>query len=102
MFLVEVKEKDLSKRVPIGFGMDVRHRDDLAELQRRTGMKVFYIVREVHEQKRREFKSWKIISLDKYIYETVSAATVEGGKGMRNQYSSNPTTVCSVVNFKEL
>lgn len=100
--LIEVKEKDRSKRSPVGFGMDIRRRDDLALLQEKTGLRVFYIVREVKDQTAREFAGWHIISLNNYISATDGSRSIEGGTGMRSSYSSNPTSVCPIKNFKEL
>ena len=100
--LIEVKEKDRSKRHPVGFGMDIRRRDHLALLQEKTGLRVFYIVREVKDQTAREFAGWHIIPLNKYIAATDGSRAIEGGTGMRSAYSSNPTSVCPVENFQEL
>jgi len=100
--LVEVKEKDRSKRPPIGFGMDIRRRDDLALLQQKTGLGVFYIVREVKDQSAREFVGWHIIPLNKYITATDGSRAIEGGTGMRSRYSSNPTSVCPSEYFQAL
>jgi len=102
MVLAEIKEKDLSKRTPIGFGMDVRRRDSLLKMQRLTGLPLWYIVREVNNQSDREFVGWHGVSLDRFARETKHAAVVEGGEGMRHAGSSNLTVVCGVEHFRPL
>ena len=102
IFLIEVKEKDLSKWPPIGFGMDIRRRDDLLTLQQKTGYPVWYIVREVNNQRERHFVQWRVIKLDNYAQATTGLSEIEGGSGMRHFSSSNPTSVCPVKHFTSL
>jgi len=102
MILVKIKEKDRSKRSPIGFGMDVKRRDSLMAMQRLTGLPLWYLVREVNNQSDREFVGWHGISIDRFAHKTQHAAIVEGGTGMRHARSSNPTVVCGIEHFQPL
>lgn len=102
MVLAEIKEKDRSKRNPVGFGMDVKRRDNLLKMQHLTGLPIWYVVREVNNQSDREFVGWHGISLDRFANETKHAVIVEGGTGMRHARSSNPTVVCAIEHFQPL
>lgn len=98
--ILEVKEKDISKREPKGFGMDIPRMDDLLELQSKTGMKAFYIVREVADQREREFLRWRSISLNTFSQNL--GRTIQGGSGMGFESGKYPTKVCPEEFFKRI
>jgi len=100
--LLEIKEKDISKRDPKGFGMDLRRISSLSQLSEAFNAKAFYVVRQVNNQTDRKFISWKIISLEKFKEKIASSPIVNGGTGMRSESSINPTAVCEYEYFKEL
>jgi len=100
-FMIEVKEKDRSKRAPIGFGMDDRRIKSLGRLQQLTGMSYWYIVREIDNQHSRNLTGWHSIGLNKFIQQTAAQKKIEGGTGMRSYGSSNPTRVCPLENFSK-
>jgi len=100
--LIEIKEKDKSKRPPVGFGMDCRRINSLLEIQNKTGIPYFYVVREVHDQSTRKFKGWKVISMSKFSKSVGSNKIIEGGTGMRSKNSKNPTKVSDYNNFNDL
>ncbi|MBJ9948532.1 hypothetical protein I5729_05330 [Acinetobacter bereziniae] len=99
--LLEVKEKDKSKRPPQGFGMDVERIADLSKLKSSTGLPIYYIVREVDNQKDRNFLSWKIIELDNFK-KNLSQSTIQGGSGMGFENGQYPTQICPYEHFKDL
>lgn len=96
----EIKEKDLSKREPKGFGMDTARIEALEHLMNVTGVEVFYIVKQIDNQDVRRFLKWRIISMHKFI-ENLPDWSVEGGTGMRAETTSNPTKICSEEHFLE-
>jgi len=99
---IEVKEKDISKRSPQGFGMDVPRIEDIAKIQDATGRKYVYVVRDINNQKDRALIGWKYISLDDFIDDTKDRPSIEGGHGMRGKGTKNPTKVCGYKRFKDL
>lgn len=99
--LLEVKEKDKSKRPPQGFGMDVERIADLSKLKSSTGLPIYYIVRQIDNQKDRNFLSWKIIELDKFK-KKLSQSTIQGGSGMGFENGQYPTQICPFEHFKDL
>jgi len=100
--LLEIKEKDVSKRDPKGFGMDLRRIDSLSMLSDTFSTKVFYVVRHVNNQTQRQFVNWMIIDLEKFKSQIAYSPTVEGGTGMRSTSSKNPTRVCRLEHFQLL
>ena len=100
--LLEVKEKDVSKREPRGFGMDLRRVDSLSTLGDAFSARVFYVVRHVNNQTDREFLNWMIIDLDQFKSQIAYSPTVAGGTGMRSTSSHNPTKVCKFEHFRIL
>jgi len=97
--LCEVKEKDLSKRPPQGFGMDLHRIDDITHFSAETGLPSLYVVRHVDNQIDRKFVEWKMISMEDFCRHTESSRVIEGGHGMRSEWSRNPTRVCSYRHF---
>ncbi|MGJ8596779.1 hypothetical protein [Sulfitobacter sp.] len=95
--ILEVKEKDPSKGGRPGFGMDVPRIEDFIEMQSKTGMRVFYIVREITDQKSRKFLRWRSIKLDTFISHL--GGTIQGGTGMGPKNDKNPTKICPVQHF---
>lgn len=89
----EVKEKDLSKTAPIGFGMDVLRIDFFTTFTNITGIEVYYIVKQINNQIDRKVIAWRAIKMGNFIANAESTV-VEGGTGMRSQFSSNPTKIC--------
>lgn len=92
-FFLEVKEKDLSKRPPIGFGMDIPRIRFFHSLKTIVGIETFYIIKQINDQISREFVNWRVISMTDFI-KNCYRQPVEGGSGMRSIYSSNPTLIC--------
>ena len=100
--LLEIKEKDISKRDPRGFGMDLRRVESLSILSAAFSAKAFYVVRHVNNQTQRQFVDWRIIDLEQFKSQIAYSPTVEGGTGMRSASSHNPTRVCRFEYFKLL
>ena len=100
--LLEIKEKDISKREPRGFGMDLRRINSLSKLSEVFKAESYYVVRHINNQVQRQFVDWRIISLKKFKDEIKNSPVVEGGTGMRSSSSSNPTKVCRFALFKQL
>ena len=100
--LLEIKEKDVSKRDPKGFGMDLRRVDSLSILSDTFSTRVFYVVRHVNNQTERQFVNWMIIELEKFKSQIAHSPTKEGGTGMRSTSSQNPTKVCRLEHFQLL
>lgn len=99
---LEIKEKDMSKKPPRGFGMDTGRIETLIRLQALTGIDYYYVVREVFDQNEREFKQWHIISMTKFVNVVQGLKEITGGTGMRSSTSHNPTKVCPIEYFKYL
>ena len=97
--LLEIKEKDISKRDPRGFGMDLRRVESLSILSAAFSAKAFYVVRHVNNQTQRQFVDWRIIDLEQFKSQIAYSPTVEGGTGMRSASSHNPTRVCRFEYF---
>jgi len=101
IILFEVKEKDLSKRPPVGFGMDIERIKSFKKIMAYTGMQVYYIVKQVADQSKREFISWRSINMTSFI-GNIGEEAIEGGTGMRSASSSNPTKICPEEFFRKL
>ncbi|HDU8435161.1 TPA: hypothetical protein RG027_003049 [Acinetobacter baumannii] len=99
--LLEIKEKDKSKRPPQGFGMDVERITDLSKLKSSIGLPIYYIVRHIDNQKDRNFLSWKIIELDNFK-KNLAKSTIQGGSGMGFENGQYPTQICPYEYFKDL
>lgn len=99
--ILEIKEKDLSKRHPQGFGMDVPRIEDLSLLTNKTNLPVFYIVRQVNNQIDRNFISWKCINLSNFK-KNLPEHTIQGGSGMGFENGSYETKICPYDYFKDL
>ena len=103
--MLEVKEKDLSKREPRGFGMDIRRIRHMRKLSRFLELPFLYVVRQVNNQTERLHMGWHYIEIEDFHANTKDLAPIEGGFGMRSVHSSNPTKVCPFEhfnNFEEL
>lgn len=92
--LIEIKEKDKSKKPPQGFGMDTGRIESLQKISHHTTWPCYYIVKEINNQQQRQFIAWHWINLCQFIAATANVDTIEGGTGMRSLQSSNPTKVC--------
>lgn len=99
--LIEVKEKDVAKKKK-GFGLDTPRIKDFDRILKATGLPYFLIVREVDNQTDRNFLGWKYINITDFIEDVKDEAEVEGGTGMRSEYSSNPTLICSYEKFQDI
>ena len=97
----EIKEKDLSKKPPVGFGMDVRRIENIEKLSNSFGVNYLYLVRQVNNQNDRVFEDWLYISIEDFVKYTRQNNTIEGGAGMSN-LGSNPTLVCELKRFKKI
>ena len=102
LVLLEIKEKDLSKRHPVGFGMDVRRIEQLKNICRRTSLRLQLIVRQVKNQTTREFLDYQRIDFQDFYQHTSGTKEIEGGHGMRSESSSNPTQICPVEYFETI
>lgn len=100
MTLLEIKEKDVSKREPRGFGMDVRRIDSLTLMERTFKSPAVYVVRHINNQKERVFKEWVYIRMAEFRKKVEGNAVIQGGHGMRATNSVNPTLVCDYRYFK--
>ena len=99
--MLEVKEKDLSKREPRGFGMDIRRISHMRKLSRFLELPYLYVVRQVNNQTKRLHMGWHYIEIEDFHTNTKDLAPIEGGFGMRSVHSSNPTKVCPFKHFKD-
>jgi hypothetical protein len=100
--LLEIKEKDISKKKPKGFGMDLRRIDSLNKLTQVFESRTCYVVRHVSDQKKREFIDWRLIDFEDFKKNIEDSPVVTGGTGMRGTNSYNPTKVCAFEYFKKL
>jgi hypothetical protein len=100
IFFLEIKEKDLSKNNC--FGMDQRRIVNSDILERESGCISIYIVREVWEQNKRDFKAWHWIYMSEFHVQAFNRNAVEGGVGMRQSNTNNSTRLCSFDYFKPL
>ena len=96
MNFLEVKEKDLARNG--SFGMDVHRINELVMLSNVTQTPVYYIVKQINNQTDREFIAWRSIEIHSFN-ENAARHTVNGGFGMRNENSSNPTRLCLEEHF---
>jgi predicted DNA-binding protein len=101
-YIIEVKEKDLSKRPPRGFGMDIPRINSLKTLSEKLGYKSIYVVREVVDQNTRILKDWHWIYMDDFNRAVEKIESIRGGTGIRSVNSINHTKVCPLVEFKKL
>lgn len=97
---LEVKEKDLSKNDPQGFGMDTRRITEISNISQKTGVKYFYIVRIINNQAERKFIEW--LFADMVDFAENLGDIIPGGSGMRKEGTYNPTRICPYVVFKKL
>ena len=86
----EVKEKDLSKTHPVGFGIDVRRLQDCLKIaEDLEDVKYIYIVRQVNNQTDRNFVAWRYIDFTDFNIYTDRTKIKEGGAGMNTLSSGN-------------
>ena len=97
---VEIKEKDLSKRPPVGFGMDTRRISQISRICRRTSTDMDLVVRHISDQDERNLIGYKRIDFHDFYRLTKNRLEIEGGHGMRSKNSSNPTKICPIENFQ--
>jgi len=102
IFLCEIKEKDLSKRPPRGFGMDLHRINDILHISTKSNLPYHYIVRHINNQVDREFIEWKCIPIETFYKITNTSKIIQGGHGMRSINSNNPTKVCPYEKFYDL
>ena len=99
---LEVKEKDLSKTEPRGFGIDIQRLKDCLNLANDSRINYFYIVRQIDDQESRKFLSWKYIDFKEFDM-VAPKKTVEGGQGMNTVIGAdNPTRIVPLASFKNL
>ena len=98
---IEIKEKDLPKSKK-GFGLDVPRIEDMDRIQKHSKIPYQLVVRHINNQKDRELVGWKWISILDFIKDVKGTDAVEGGTGMRSSYSSNPTLICNLNQFRNL
>ncbi|MEB6666335.1 hypothetical protein MXM33_04750 [Acinetobacter vivianii] len=101
LVFIEIKEKDRSKRHPQGFGMDIGRINDLLNLEKITGWPAYYLVRQVNDQKARNFIGWKMISMQKFS-KNLASSVIQGGTGMGFENGQYPTRICPFNMFKPL
>jgi hypothetical protein len=94
----EIKEKDLSKKYPIGFGMDTRRVNNIVDIKKTYNCDYFYIVKQVDNQEERKFLKWHYIEINNFVKETQNNEEIEGGAGMSN-IGKNLTLVCELKHF---
>jgi len=97
--LLEIKEKDVSKREPVGFGMDVRRIKQLKGICRRTSMPLEVVIRQIKDQTSRDFMQYMRIDFYDFYKQTNNTPEIEGGHGMRSEKSRNPTQICPFMHF---
>ncbi|WP_412471223.1 hypothetical protein [Halobacteriovorax sp. RT-2-4] len=97
--LIEIKEKDLPKVNRKGFGLDTPRIRDFQQIEKLTGLNYRLFVRHVNNQKDRKLLNWLCIAISDFVEDVVGESEVEGGTGMRSQYSKNPTKICSFEKF---
>jgi hypothetical protein len=98
LVFLEVKEKDLSKTEPIGFGMDVNRIKDLELLSLKSNIPCKYIVRQVNNQVERGFINWRYIDIHDFI-KHLGANEIQGGFGMGFEEGKYPTKICPEYMF---
>ncbi|VTR47990.1 hypothetical protein [Sphingobacterium thalpophilum] len=98
-YLLEVKEKDLCKREPKGFGMDIERIGFFGDLKRQIGMETYYFIKQIKDQRTREFLQWRYITMTDF-FKYCLKENVEGGIGMRSENSKNYTWICPENHFK--
>lgn len=99
IYFIEVKEKDLSKKHPIGFGMDIPRIAFFQDLLNQTGIETYYFVKQIDNQTDRRFVDWRVISVSNFVRDCEKQLIV-GGTGMRSTASINPTRICLDRYFK--
>jgi hypothetical protein len=100
----EVKEKDLSKTNPIGFGIDVQRLEDCLKISQVMKVKYTYIVRQVDNQTERNFISWRYIDFENFEKNTDKSKIKQGGTGMNTGGSmhDNPTLLVEEKHFGKI
>lgn len=98
LVFLEIKEKDLSKTPPVGFGMDVARIVALESISLKTGVDFHYVVREINNQKNREFVNWRYIEIKKFK-EMLGSSIFQGGSGMGFENGEYPTQICPQEHF---
>ncbi|MBI34189.1 MAG: hypothetical protein CMP67_02370 [Flavobacteriales bacterium] len=96
---LEIKEKDLSKRKPNGFGMDTRRLESMTSFANPLHIPYFYIVREIDNQKDRNFINWHYIDVNYFADLVTEYKTINGGTGMAVLGKNHPTKVCPKEKF---
>ena len=101
--LYEVKEKDLSKTKPVGFGIDVQRYHDCLGISLKTGLPYYYMVRHVDNQQERNFIGWKYISFAEFDAKMDPGDIKNGRTGMNTAGDgNNPTFMLGREFFHEL
>lgn len=95
--IYEIKEKDLSKTPPFGFGMDLRRAEDLTALSISTGIPAIYVVKHIENQITRKCTGWKWIRMDDFM--KFSSPAHHGGIGMATVISKRPETLVAPEKF---
>ncbi|MBR7745605.1 hypothetical protein [Undibacterium baiyunense] len=100
---IEVKEKDLSKTPPVGFGLDVPRFKCMKILKDLSYPKTdyAYVVKQISDQTKREFVDWLCISLTKFD-SNKEEKVVQGRPGMRAKNTPSPVYICQKQHFQQL
>jgi hypothetical protein len=98
LLMIEVKEKDISKGMVKGFGMDIHRIEALRILNEKTGVPIYYVVRRVADQTNREFMEWRVIDIQDFV-KNMNRKPITGGTGMRAADTYNPTYLCDINYF---
>lgn len=108
--IYEIKEKDPSKKNTntknvVGFGMDIdRINDYKTFIEWFPAFDFRYLVREIDNQKNRNFVNWRSIDMKKFIdIATFDPEGKSGGKGMLPGAVGSsyvPTSICPLKEFK--
>ena len=99
--LIEIKEKDLAKKI-VGFGLDVPRLDDMLRITEFSSLNYYLVVRHINNQTKRELVGWKTISINDFSDNVKGQKSTEGGTGMRSISSKNPTVICKLNNFSKI
>ncbi|WP_147322053.1 hypothetical protein [Mucilaginibacter conchicola] len=99
--LYEIKEKDVSKTHPKGFGIDVQRLNDCIAVGRALRLPYIYMVRHIDNQKERNFLGWRFILMEEFADKTDPENLKNGGTGMNTfGNGSNPTSMLGLEHFR--
>jgi len=99
--LIEIKEKDLAKKI-VGFGLDLPRIDDMNRILKDSNLAYYLVVRHINNQRDRKLVGWKMISIADFSKGIEGQKPTAGGTGMRSSTSYNPTLICEESLFQEI